>query len=126
MFSIKFGIAIAAIALANPNNLFTFAQTVCGITDDASWVSMSIRCFLDVHSHWLRSVADCQHILDNFPTPNFGNKCHYTVNGISHDAFNTACFGGCKCASQNCPHDGITADPLQVAYIRTRMASAQT
>jgi hypothetical protein len=32
----KVGTAVALVALANSNNLFAFAQTVCGITDDAS------------------------------------------------------------------------------------------
>jgi len=87
----KVGTAVALVALANSNNLFAFAQTVCGITDDAS-------------------VTDCQHILDNFPTPNFGSKCSYSVNGIFHDAFNTACFGGCCIYSDQ---NGVSADLIK-------------
>ena len=60
----------------------------------------------------LTALAIASTIIDNFPVPNFGNKCHYTVNGIIHDAFNTACFGGCECSPGNCLPEGIRTYPI--------------
>lgn len=43
------------------------------------------------------SKSDCSTLIGAFPDPpNFSNKCTYSVHGIFHTAFNTACYGNCK------------------------------